>query len=564
MKTSSQTRIAAMTAKGWWGTDTLHGLLAKAVATSPTKIAVADQPNRHELTGSAPLRLTYQELDQASDRLAQQLLNNGVKLDDILIVQLPNITELVVTYHAASKIGAILSPIPVQFARHELSTISAVLDSKLFITTTHFKGQPLATEALQHGATVFCFGEHQPEGSIACNLEDTMDCSGLMHYRTKNAAAIDDANRIITICWTSGTTGTPKGVPRSHNMWLATVKAEIGPCDYQPGDNFLNPFPLVNMAAVGGFLFPCVLMAGSLFLHHPLEPQVYLQQLQDEQINFTIAPPTLLNLLAKSEDMWNQFDFSALRRVGSGSAPLAPWMIETFSKKYGKEVTNFYGSNEGICLLSNLETAPDPEQRALMFPRLGYQQLPWKTDANAFTQTKVVDLTTGDEITKPGHKGELLIAGPTIFDAYFARPGQPAVNAEAFTDDGFYRTGDLVEICGDPAYYYKIVGRCKDVINRGGMKISPVEIDLLLESMDCLQDVAVCAYPDERLGEKICVCVVPKENTTAPSLDDICAHLNQAGIAKFKLPERLEVFDRLPRNAMGKVLRYQLVEQVSA
>ncbi|MBY6062711.1 class I adenylate-forming enzyme family protein [Pseudidiomarina sediminum] len=563
MKTSSQTRIAAMTSKGWWGTDTLHGLLAKAVASSPNKIAVADQPNREELTGSTPRRLTYVELDLASDRLAQQLLSNGVTADDILIVQLPNITELVVTYHAASKIGAILSPIPVQFARHELSTIATVLDSKLFITTSHFKGQPLATEALNNGATVFCFGEEPPTGAIPLSIDNAVHCEILNNYRAEHADVIDDANRIITICWTSGTTGTPKGVPRSHNMWLATVKAEIGPCDYQPGDNFLNPFPLVNMAAVGGFLFPCVLMAGSLFLHHPLEPNIYLQQLQDEQINFTIAPPTLLNLLAKSEDMWNQFDFSALRRVGSGSAPLAPWMIEIFSKKYGKEVTNFYGSNEGICLLSNVETAADPEQRAHMFPRLGYEHLPWKTDANTFTKTKVVDLTTGEEITEAGHKGELLIAGPTIFDAYFTRPGQPAVNADAFTEDGFYRTGDLVEICGDPAYYYKIVGRCKDVINRGGMKISPVEIDLLLESMETLQDVAVCAYPDERLGERICACVVPKADVAPPSLEDICAHLNKAGIAKFKLPERIEIFERLPRNAMGKVLRYQLVEQVS-
>lgn len=563
MKTSSQQRIDTLTAKGWWSTDTLHGLLAEAVSSSPQKTAVGDQPNRAQLLGDAPRSLNYEELDQASDRLAQQFLKNGIKLDDILVVQLPNIVELVVTYYAASKIGAILSPVPVQYGRLELGAITQVLGTDLFVTTSQFKGCELAAESKNAGGRVFCFGENRPAGTVPITIDETTDCADLRKHQEQFAEELSDANRIITVCWTSGTTGTPKGVPRSHNMWLATAKAEIEPCDYQPGDNFLNPFPLVNMAAIGGFLFPCVLMAGSLYLHHPLEPTVYLQQLQDEKINFTIAPPTLLNLLAKSEDMWNQYDFSALRRIGSGSAPLAPWMIEIFSKKYGIEVTNFYGSNEGICLLSNLENAPDPEQRALMFPRLGREEIPWKTEAAAFTKTKVVDLTTGEEITEPGKEGELLIAGPTIIDSYFSLPEAPAVEPESFTEDGYFRTGDVVEICGDPAYYYKIVGRCRDVINRGGMKISPVEIDLLLESMENLQEVAVCAYPDERLGEKICACVVAKEGIAPPTLEDVCAHLDQAGIAKFKLPERLEIFDSLPRNAMGKVLRYQLVEQVS-
>jgi acyl-CoA synthetase (AMP-forming)/AMP-acid ligase II len=317
------------------------------------------------------------------------------------------------------------------------------------------------------------------------------------------------------------------------------------------------------MAAVGGFLFPSVLMASSLFLHHPLDPKVYLQQLEQEKITFTIAPPALLNQLAKSEDMWNQFDFSALRRIGSGSAPLAPWMVEIFSKKYGVEIINFYGSNEGICLLSTAETSPEPEQRASMFPRLGYENSPWKGGAFEFTTTKVVDITTGKEVTEKGERGELLIAGATIFDIYFSQVGQPPVEPEAFTEDGFFRTGDLVEICGEPAIFYKIVGRCRDVINRGGMKISPVEIDLLLESMANIKEVAVCAYPDERLGEKICVCLVPKDGVEPPTLEQVCQHLNEAEIAKFKLPERLELFESLPRNAMGKVLRYQLQEKVS-
>lgn len=564
MKTSSQERIENLTSKGWWGSDTLHGLLAKAVDTSPNVIAVADQPNRQELMGVEPIRLDYVGLDKASDIVAQQLLNEGVKINDIVIVQLPNIAELVVTYYAASKIGAIISPVPIQFAHHELAAIGEILDSNLFITTSTFREYQLAAEALTLDVNVFSYGHNVPEGAKQLSISDNVDCSNLRKYQKLNDSQINDANNIITICWTSGTTGKPKGVPRSHNMWLATTHVEIEACDYQRGDNLLNPFPLVNMAAIGGFLFPSILTASSLFLHHPLDPKVYLQQLQEEKITFTIAPPPLLNQLAKSADMWNQFDFSALRRIGSGSAPLAPWMVDVFSKKYGVEIINFYGSNEGICLLATAETSPEADQRASMFPRLGCDKTPWSGGAFDSTKTKVIDLKTGKEVNNSGEHGELLIAGPTIFDHYFSGIGQPPVEPESFTEDGYFRTGDIVEICGEQAFFYKIIGRCKDVINRGGMKISPVEIDLLLESMNNIKEVAVCAYPDERLGEKICVCLVPNNDTPPPSLENVIEHLNKAEIAKFKLPEKLEIFDALPRNAMGKVLRYQLRDRVSS
>lgn len=174
---------------------------------------------------------------------------------------------------------------------------------------------------------------------------------------------------MLSICWTSGTTGTPKGVPRSHNMWLATARCSMAAGSYTADDVLLNPFPLVNMAALGGFLFPAALLGCSIVLHHPLDAPLFLKQMQDERISFTIAPPALLNQLAKTPPMWNSFDFSALRCVGSGSAPLAPWMIATFSRDFGKEVVNFYGSNEGISLFATPETAPEPEVRATMFPR---------------------------------------------------------------------------------------------------------------------------------------------------------------------------------------------------
>lgn len=480
-------------------------------------------------------------------------------------MQLPNVTELVVTYHAASKIGAIVSPVPVQYGGHELGSILKVLNSSYIISTSQFQGRPLAATAEDLDLKVLSFGNDISTKATALHLETVAtENPKLIHHQQQHHAALNNANSIVTICWTSGTTGIPKGVPRSHNMWLSITQAEVDACDYRNGDVLLNPFPLVNMAAIGAFLFPSVYIGCSLHLHHPLDPRVFLQQLQEEKITFTIAPPALLNQLAQSPDMWHQFDFSALRRIGSGSAPLAPSMVKIFSEKYGKEIINFYGSNEGICLLSTDETSPKPEQRASLFPRLGFEDIPWTGSVYDFVKTKVVDPQSYKEITQPGVAGELLITGPTIFDGYFIGcDDTDDGNAEVFTDDGYFHTGDMVEICGDPAYYYQIVGRCKDVINRGGMKISPSELDRLLEGYTGAKEIAVCSYPDDRLSEKVCVCIVLMDGYKPPTLEQLVTYLDEQNVAKFKLPERIEFFDQLPRNPMNKILRFELQDIVS-
>ncbi|MCB1730712.1 MAG: acyl--CoA ligase [Halieaceae bacterium] len=537
MITSSEQRIQDLTKAGSWGSDTLHGLLAKHARERPAELALKDQPNRVELTGDAPRSLSWLELDRASEALAIELQELGIQAGDPLIVQLPNVVELAVIYYAASKLGAIVSPIPVQYSSHELQMMAAALGAGTVISIERLRDTRLAEQARTAlpGLRVVAFGSE---------LQLDTRPGGQRCRRGP-----EDANAVLSVCWTSGTTGTPKGVPRSHNMWLATGRCSMAAGSYTAGDVLLNPFPLVNMAALGGFLFPSALLGCAIVLHHPLDPALFLRQMQDEHITFTIAPPALLNQLAKSPDMWRQFDFSALRSVGSGSAPLAPWMIDTFSREYGVEVVNFYGSNEGISLFATPETAPEPEVRAAMFPR---------PPAGAAIATRVADPDTGAEVTGLGERGELLISGATVFDGYL-----DADNSEVFSEDGFFRTGDLVELCGEGGNYYRIVGRCKDIINRGGMKISPAEIDVALEQHPDVVEAAVCAYADERLGEKICACLVLPEDGTAPTLEALQAYLLEQGFAKFKLPERIAVFEQLPRNPLGKVQRFALQESVN-
>lgn len=536
MRSSPRERIAELTGQGLWEQHTLHGLLAEQAGRVPDKLAVKDQPNRDALTGDTALALSWSELGAASVNLAAQLRAAGIGADTPVVIQLPNVVELVVAYYALSRLGAIISPVPVQYGAHELRDVSAVLDARFIISLPRLGDQALAetARAAVPSARVLEFGRDLQIDLTPVDFADPV---------------ARDPNNILSVCWTSGTTGTPKGVPRSHNMWVASARCSVRAGSMVADDVLLNPFPLVNMAALGGFLFPAALLGATLILHHPLDPGLFLQQMQNDKATFTIAPPALLNQLAKAPQMWEQFDFSSLRSIGSGSAPLAPSMIETFGRDYGKEVINFYGSNEGICLFATPEDAPEPEVRAAMFRRPGQGEL---------IETRLADPDTGEVINTPGVAGELLISGATVFDGYFAHDNQ-----DVFAADGYFRSGDLVEICGQDNNFYRIVGRCKDIINRGGMKISPAELDVALEHHPALAEAAVCAYPDERLGERICACLVLDAAAVAPELDELQAWLLDKGFARFKLPERIELLAALPRNPLGKVQRFALQQTLA-
>ena len=221
-------RVAEYTARGWWGEKTLIDLFLDNVEHSPDAVAVVDPPNRAALAPGEPQRLTYAELKTATDRLANALLEAGVGKDDIVMVQLPNIVELVVVYLASARIGAILTPLPVQFRTHELRHAMGLTEPKVFITTRSFgeprlrgdgagpaAGVPLACEH------VIALGDDLPAGRPLAGRHPAtrdVDTSRVDAYAAAHPVS---ANDVFTICWTSGTVAEPKGVPRSHNLWIA-------------------------------------------------------------------------------------------------------------------------------------------------------------------------------------------------------------------------------------------------------------------------------------------------------------------------------------------------------
>jgi cyclohexanecarboxylate-CoA ligase len=345
-------------------------------------------------------------------------------------------------------------------------------------------------------------------------------------------------------------------VPRHHNHWIANGEACGEIARLRHGEAILNPFPMINVASIGGMVMPWLMNRGRLVQHHPFDLHVFLAQLAEERIAYTVAPPAVLSMLLKNEELLQRVDLSGLRTVGSGSAPLAPWMLEGWQTRFGIAIVNIFGSNEGCALFSTGEDVPNPEDRAQYFPRFGVPGFEWSSQFARKVRTRLVDLENGEEITDVRRPGELRIDGALRFDGYW---GEPELNRAAFDDQGYFCSGDLFEIAGEGAQnrFYRFLGRAKDLIVRGGVKISPAELDALIEGHPDIREAAFCAVPDEVLGERIGVVAVARPGHSL-SLASIIEFLRILEVAKFKLPEHLREVAELPRNALGKVLRRDL------
>lgn len=566
-----QASIDAYTAKGWWGHKTLGEIFLDMAARQPAAFAVADAPNRPALFGGVAKHWSWAELRVQTGALCALFDAQGLHKDDVLMVQLPNCVELHALYLACAIMGVMVSPVPMQYRAHELEYVAHATQAKGLISTQRL-GSYLAAQAIWSMQTnmpsvqwIWAYGDGSdsplPAGVAALNqlVAATVPWTE-QQMRTHMQRIGLTANDVFTICWTSGTEARAKGVPRSHNQWLVMGESVIDAAQLPHGTQMVIPFPFVNMAGISTSLVAWLMTGGGLYHHHPFDLQVFLQQLQEHRVDYTVAAPAVLSMLLKSPHLLEGIDLQRLTRVGSGGGPVAPWLFEQFAQRFGIEVINYFGSNEGASLASTPQDVPDQQQRANFFPRIGVPGLEWQSLTATKIATRLVDLETGQEISESGQVGELRFKGPMIFSGYY---NSPQVTAQAFDEQGYYRSGDLFEIAGERQQFYRFAGRHKDIVVRGGMNISCEEVENLLLSHPKVREVAVIGWPDEILGERVCAVVVPSHAAEPASLDELVAFLKNVGkVAAFKLPERMELTDALPRNPVGKVLKRVLREQV--
>lgn len=561
-------KIEDFTARGWWGRETLWQRFEQQRARRPQAEAVVDACNRASFAHGQPRRLSWQDLGREVDRLSLHLIERGLCKDDVLLAQMPNSVEQFITYLACARLGLVLSPVPVQFREHELAHVLALTEARAVVTFASIgrhaslpMWQALARNHahLQH---VMHWGPAPVNGAPEpLDALPWPDAAGLERVARAEMEAAVTANDVFTVCWTSGTEAVPKGVPRSHNEWLVVAPSIIEAADLQPGARLLNPFPLINMAGLSTAFTAWLVLGGTVVQHQPFDLPVFLEQLRTERIDYTVSPPAILNTLLQNEAMLEGIDFQRLRRIGSGSAPLSPWMVQGFEERFGVRIVNYFGSNEGAALTGSDLDLPDPALRAQYFPRAGAGGHQWQISTTRKIRTRLVDLDTQEDITDAGRPGELRFAGATIFSGYFRAPG---LTARAFDAQGFYCSGDLFEIAGERGELYRYVGRSKDIVIRGGVNISSEEIEALLMAHPAVQEVAVVAVPDPLLGEKLCACVVPRPGHSV-SLQDLRQFLQEdRQVAVYKCPEYLLVLENLPRNAVGKILKRELRLQARA
>jgi 2,3-dihydroxybenzoate-AMP ligase len=523
--------------RGWWEGITIPQLLERSAALHPGKTALV----------CGDLRLSYADLVAGSRRLACGFLDAGIKPLDRVVLQLPNGPEFVYAYFALTRIGAI----PVTALRaHRHSEIRHFLKASgatAYVIPDclgNFDYREMAREvgpdapALRH---VFVAGEPGAGqidlGSmIAAPLSDAAVTARLAGHHP-------DSAEVTTMLLSGGTTSLSKLIPRTHEDYVLNARLCGRAGGFDESTVFMAILPLghnYNLASPG--MLGCFYYGGTVVLAPSGDAADVFSLVQREKASVIAAVVPLISNWLNSQ-VPDEYDLASLKVIQNGGARLAPELRGRIRERFGCIAQEIYGTAEGLINMVPLD-APDE----LLLNSSG---VPVCED----DEIKVLD-DDGNEVPD-GEPGELVTRGPYTIQGYYNAPEK---QAEAFTPDGFYRMGDIVRKQGRHVF---TEGRRKDLINRGGEKISCEEVENLIFGHPKVKAVTLVAMPDPVFGEKACAFVIAKDGQTL-AFDELIAFLRVQKIASFKLPERLEVVSQFPLSPVGKILKRQLREMIAA
>lgn len=516
---------------------------------------VADAHPHNEAVVAPDGRLTYAELSEAADRIAAGLLDLGLEPGERVLFQATNRIGTVLAWYGVLKAGLVPVCTLAAHRHHEIEAIGqrAGAVAHLVEAQPKFDMQAFAAEmsvkvpSLRVRLTVGA----EP-GTAGVRIEDLAEAGDATTARKRVQAvqAEIDPDDVAVLQLSGGTTGTPKLVARLHHEYWYNARQYARALGWDSTARVAHMLPIVHNAGIICALHgPHSVGATSVLLPPVLD--VVLPAMDTERITDLLAATAMATFAAPIVEKGTH-----LRRlVISGSKP-PEGMFEVFENA-GIWVGQLFGMAEGFFSFTPLD-APRAARR-------------YSVGVPLSALDEIAVLAPGTETAVPdGEVGELCVRGPYTLRGYFdARPAEDAVettehNARAFTSEGFYRTGDLgMARVEDGFRCYSIEGRIKDVIDRGGEKISVDELDALLSGHPKIAAVSVVAMPDRRLGEKACVYVVATPGATV-DLADLQAYLAERGVAKFKWPERVELVESLPRTAVGKIDKKAMREDIAA
>ena len=527
--------------KGWWLNLTYGDLLDRSAANHPRKLAVIDERKK----------LTFQELKERVDRFAVRLVHLGVKKFDRMLIQLPNRHEFLIAFLAAHRIGAV--PV-LLIPRHEYREVSHFVkltepvawvvpsteDKKDFLPLM----EKIRAEAI--GLKYVITPEEQgslPRGALS--MSALIEEIGPGDYSDEFLKKLrPDPNDVAMILPTGGTTGLPKAVPRTHNSFLTNVRYTNE--GSRPDDVAGLATPIGHTMAHQGAVGKCIMFGVTVVLIPVPRAKPILDAIQNHGITtLTLVPTQLEDIL--SEPQLEQYNLSSLHRLRTTGAALRPETVRKAEEMFGKIGTNFggssFGSTEGPCTKHFPGEPSEVFRTSIGMPMCEGDH--WK-------------VINDDERKLPANtEGELCAKGPCVFTGYYK---SEAENRQIFTRDGYYKMGDLGKI--DEQGHIFIMGRKKDIIQRGGEGVVPGEIESLLHMHPAIETAAVVGMPDVRLGERACAYVVLKPGQIL-AFDEMVTFLKGLGAGVLLLPERLEIVKRLPLTAAGKVDKKALLADIS-
>ncbi|MGW9434782.1 (2,3-dihydroxybenzoyl)adenylate synthase [Streptomyces sp. NPDC055607] len=487
------------------------------------------------------VRLGYADLDRRADDLAAGLVGLGIAPGDRIVVQLPNNPEFFVLFFAALRLGAVpVLGLPayrrseaVHLASHSEAVAYVVADTD---PTADFDYRDLATEVLREAPTlrhVLVAGDPGPHTALA-EVERAGAAAG------PRAFPAPDPQSTALLLVSGGTTGLPKLIPRTHDDYAYNVRATAELCGLDQDSVYLAALPVAhNFALACPGALGALHAGGTVVLGESPDPGTAFPLIERHRVTVTAVVPPLAALWSQAAE-WELGDLASLALLQVGGARLSPDTARQVRSALGCELQQVFGMAEG--LLSMTRPGDDPERTATT------QGRPLSPD----DEIRVVG-EDGREAA-PGEPGELLTRGPYTLRGYYRAA---EYNRTAFTEDGFYRTGDLVRVL--PGGDIVVEGRKKDLVNRGGDKVSSDELEGHLRAHPAVLDAAVVPVPDAYLGERTCAWIVLREGAAALADGELDAFLEDRGLAPYKKPDLVRFTGSLPATAVGKVDKRVLV-----
>ena len=532
-------RRAASVAQGCWHDRTINDALERCLQTVPDKLALCAV----QIESGRTTRFTYREMSAMADRIAVGLSRLGVGRNDVVSCQLPNWWQFTLTYLACSRIGAVMNPLMHIFRERELSFMLRHGAAKVLIVPNVFRGfdyEKMASglraelPGLAHVVIVGGDGADSFEALLSGPAwENEPDAADILQ---RHRPGPDDVTQLL---YTSGTTGEPKGVMHTANTTMSNIVPYAQRLHLGADDVVLMASPMAHQTGfMYGLMMPIMLQASAV-LQDIWEPAQAARLIREHGVTFTMASTPFLTDLARTVAE-SGAGVPTLRTFLCAGAPIPGPLVEQARQALGAKIISAWGMTEnGAVTLTRLDDEDVCSITTDGCPLPG-------------VELKVVD---GNGAELPADTpGKLLVRSCSNFGGYLHRPQLNSTDAE-----GWFDTGDMARINAEG--YIRITGRDKDVIIRGGENIPVVEIEALLYRHPAVALVAVVAYPDERLGERACAIVVPKQGQSI-DLAALVDFLKARKVAMQYIPEKLIVRDAMPTTPTGKVQKFKLREML--